>query len=257
MQQVQVIPISKIIPNPDNPRTVTDDKFKKLVKSLTDFPEMLEKRPLICVTTASGKFMVLGGNQRLKAAIKAGIKQLPVMLADDWSEEKRQEFVVKDNLNFGDWDWELLKTDWNEGQLIEWGLEMQTEYEMLPFEDDDTKENPYNRQIHSPSYEPTKDIPPGLNELYNIEKYKDLIIEIESSNIDGNIKEFLKIAASRHIVFNYENIAEFYCNTDKDVQLLMEKSALVLIDFNKAIENGFVLLTEQLKNEYTNEYKDT
>lgn len=132
MQQVQVIPISKIIPNPDNPRTVTDDKFKKLVKSLTDFPEMLEKRPLICVTTASGKFMVLGGNQRLKAAIKAGIKQLPVMLADDWSEEKRQEFVVKDNLNFGDWSWELLKTDWNEEQLIEWGLEMPEDEQ--PFE---------------------------------------------------------------------------------------------------------------------------
>lgn len=124
MQQVQYVKIGNIISNPNNPRTLKDAKFEKLVQSLVDFPEMLEKRPLICVTTASGKFMVLGGNQRLKAATKAGIKQLPVMLADDWSEEKRQEFVVKDNLNFGDWSWELLKTDWNEGQLIEWGLEM-------------------------------------------------------------------------------------------------------------------------------------
>lgn len=124
MQQVQVIPISKIIPNPDNPRTVTDDKFKKLVKSLTDFPEMLEKRPLICVTTASGKYMVLGGNQRLKAAQRANIKQLPVLLADEWSEKKRKEFIVKDNVNFGEFDWETLQTDWNEGQLIEWGLEL-------------------------------------------------------------------------------------------------------------------------------------
>lgn len=146
MQQVQVIPISKIIPNPDNPRIVKDAKFEKLVQSLNDFPEMLEKRPLICVTTASGKFMVLGGNQRLKAAIKAGIKQLPVILADDWSEEKRQEFVVKDNLNFGDWDWELLKTDWNEGQLIEWGLEMPeagtqlSEDELASFFEDDNTE---------------------------------------------------------------------------------------------------------------------
>jgi len=256
MQQVQYIKIGNIISNPNNPRTLKDARFEKLVQSLVDFPEMLEKRPLICVTTASGKFMVLGGNQRLKAATKAGIKQLPVMLADDWSEEKRQEFIIKDNLNYGDWNWEMVKTDWDADKRIEWGLEEPTEYEMLPFEDDDTKENPYNRQIHSPSYEPTKDNPPSFNELYNIEKYKDLIIEIESSNIDSDIKEFLKIAASRHIVFDYENIAEFYCNTNKDVQLLMEKSALVLIDFDKAIENGFVLLTEQIKSEYTNEYGD-
>ena len=146
MQQVQVIPISKIIPNPDNPRTVTDDKFKKLVKSLTDFPEMLEKRPLICVTTASGKYMVLGGNQRLKAAQKANIKQLPVLLADEWSEAQRNEFIVKDNIGYGDWDWELLKTSWNEGQLIEWGLEMPeagtqlSEDELASFFEDDNTE---------------------------------------------------------------------------------------------------------------------
>lgn len=135
MQQVQVIPISKIIPNPDNPRTVTDDKFKKLVKSLTDFPEMLEKRPLICVTTASGKYMVLGGNQRLKAAQKANIKELPVLLADEWSEAQRKEFIVKDNIGYGDWDWQLLETQWNADELIEWGLELPDN--VLPFETPD------------------------------------------------------------------------------------------------------------------------
>lgn len=135
MQQVQVIPISKIIPNPDNPRTVTDDKFKKLVKSLTDFPEMLEKRPLICVTTASGKYMVLGGNQRLKAAQKANIKELPVLLADEWSEAQRKEFIVKDNIGYGEWDWQVLETQWNTEDLIEWGLDMPDN--VLPFETPD------------------------------------------------------------------------------------------------------------------------
>lgn len=137
MQQVQYVKIGNIISNPNNPRTLKDAKFEKLVQSLVDFPEMLEKRPLICVTTASGKFMVLGGNQRLKAATKAGIKQLPVILADDWSEEKRQEFIVKDNVNFGSFDWDMLTTEWNEGQLIEWGLEM-PEGEQ-PFENSDNE----------------------------------------------------------------------------------------------------------------------
>lgn len=146
MQQVQYVKIGNIISNPNNPRILKDARFEKLVQSLVDFPEMLEKRPLICVTTASGKFMVLGGNQRLKAATKAGIKQLPVMLADDWSEEKRQEFIVRDNINFGDWDWELLTTEWNEGQLIEWGLEMPeagtqlSEDELASFFEDDNTE---------------------------------------------------------------------------------------------------------------------
>lgn len=124
MQQVQYVKIGNIISNPNNPRIVKDAKFEKLVQSLNDFPEMLEKRPLICVTTASGKFMVLGGNQRLKAAQKANIKQLPVLLADEWSEAQRNEFIVKDNIGYGDWDWQLLETQWNADELIEWGLEL-------------------------------------------------------------------------------------------------------------------------------------
>jgi ParB-like chromosome segregation protein Spo0J len=121
---MQLINIELIKPNPKNPRTIKDDKFKKLVKSLIDFPQMLEKRPLVCFTDKDGKYVVLGGNMRLKAAKDIGIKALPILLADDWTEEQKAEFLIKDNVGFGDWDWEELNADWDVEQLEEWGLDL-------------------------------------------------------------------------------------------------------------------------------------
>ena len=116
--------ITDIKPNPKNPRVIKDEKFAKLVQSLKDFPEMLEKRPLICFTDTDGKLVVLGGNMRLKAAKEVGLKELPVMLADDWTEEQKQQFLIKDNVGFGEWNWEELQSDWDVEQLGAWGLDM-------------------------------------------------------------------------------------------------------------------------------------
>ena len=116
--------ITDIKPNPKNPRVIKDEKFAKLVQSLKDFPEMLEKRPLICFTDTDGKLVVLGGNMRLKAAKEVGLKKLPVMLADDWTEEQKQQFLIKDNVGFGEWNWEELQSDWDVEQLGAWGLDM-------------------------------------------------------------------------------------------------------------------------------------
>ena len=116
--------ITDIKPNPKNPRIIKDEKFAKLVQSLKDFPEMLEKRPLICFTDTDGKLVVLGGNMRLKAAKEIGLKKLPVMLADDWTEEQKQQFLIKDNVGFGEWNWEELQQDWDVQQLCDWGLDV-------------------------------------------------------------------------------------------------------------------------------------
>jgi hypothetical protein len=117
--------IAEIKPNPRNPRTIRDDRFAKLVQSIKDFPEMLEKRPLICYTDlVDGKLVILGGNMRYKAAKEAGLKKLPVILADDWTEEQKQQFLIKDNVGFGEWNWSELQTDFDVEQLEDWGLEV-------------------------------------------------------------------------------------------------------------------------------------
>jgi len=124
MISIMQVKIEKIKSNPKNPRVIKDDKFNKLVKSITDFPEMLEKRPLICFTDTDGKYVVLGGNMRLKAAQFVGLKELPIMLADDWTEEQKNEFLIKDNVGFGEWDWDELANDWDMKQLTDWGLDI-------------------------------------------------------------------------------------------------------------------------------------
>ena len=119
--------LSKLKLNPTNPRIIKDDKFKKLVQSLKDFPEMMEKRPIVCVTDVDGKMFPIGGNMRLKALRELGMKEIPdswVVLADDWTEEQRKEFTIKDNVGFGEWNWEVLNVDWNLEQLEDWGLEI-------------------------------------------------------------------------------------------------------------------------------------
>jgi hypothetical protein len=113
--------------NPNNPRIIKDEKFKKLVKSIKDFPEMMEKRPIICVTDVDGKLYPLGGNMRLKALQELNFKEIPdnwVMLADSWTQEQRKEFVIKDNVGFGEWDWDNLANEWDAEKLDEWGLDV-------------------------------------------------------------------------------------------------------------------------------------
>lgn len=115
--------ISKFIGNPLNPRYIRDEKFASLVKSIKAFPQMLSKRPLVVVTEGDN-LMVLGGNMRLKACIEAGITEVPYILADDFTEAQRSEFIIKDNLGFGDWDWDNLANNWDSELLTEWGMDI-------------------------------------------------------------------------------------------------------------------------------------
>ena len=112
--------INEIKPNPNNPRIIKDDKFKKLVKSIQDFPQMLELRPIVI----DENNIVLGGNMRLKACIEAGLKDVPVKQAKELTEEQKKEFIVKDNVGYGEWDWDDLANNWDVEQLTEWGLDI-------------------------------------------------------------------------------------------------------------------------------------
>jgi hypothetical protein len=130
------VPISQVIPNPTNPRIIKDDKFKKLVKSIEEFPEMLELRPIV----VDANMVVLGGNMRLKACLAAGLKEVPIIVADKLTDAQKAEFVIKDNVGFGEWDWEILANQWEADALVEWGLEVwqpaqEPDYSILDEED--------------------------------------------------------------------------------------------------------------------------
>jgi site-specific DNA-methyltransferase (adenine-specific) len=129
--------IAEIKPNPKNPRVIKDDKFKKLVASLKSFPQMLDKRPLVCVTDIDGLIFPLGGNMRLRAAQELKMPTLPVEMADDWTEEQRQEFVIKDNVGFGEWAWDELQADWDVEQLEVWGLDIPQQFKVEPEAEED------------------------------------------------------------------------------------------------------------------------
>jgi len=111
--------LSGIKQNPTNPRIIKDDKFQKLVTSIKEFPEMLEARPIV----VNPDMIVLGGNMRLKAAKAAGLTEAPVYVAT-WEESKAKEFIVKDNVGFGEWDWDILANEWDAAELDEWGLDV-------------------------------------------------------------------------------------------------------------------------------------
>jgi hypothetical protein len=121
---MKIVNIKEVKTNPKNPRVIKDDKFKKLVKSIQEFPDMLNKRPLIVFTDVDGKYIVLGGNMRLKACNELGIKEIPIIVADEWNEEQKNEFLIKDNVGFGEWEWDDLANEWDAEKLEDWGLEL-------------------------------------------------------------------------------------------------------------------------------------
>jgi ParB-like chromosome segregation protein Spo0J len=112
--------ISEIKLNPNNPRLIKDDKFKKLVQSIKDFPEMLDIRPIV----VNSDMVILGGNMRFKACKEAGLKEVPIIVADNLTEEQQREFLIKDNTSGGEWDWEVLANEWDNEQLESWGLDL-------------------------------------------------------------------------------------------------------------------------------------
>jgi ParB-like chromosome segregation protein Spo0J len=114
----EMVKVSDIKPNEVNPRVIRDAKFQKLVKSIKEFPEMLNLRPIVVDTD----MVVLGGNMRLKAAIEAGFSEVPVIKASSLNEEQKREFIIKDNVAFGEWDWDILSNDWDTKEINDWGL---------------------------------------------------------------------------------------------------------------------------------------
>jgi hypothetical protein len=132
---MQKVKINSIKTNPKNPRLIKDDKFKKLVKSIQEFPQMLELRPIV----VDENNIILGGNMRYKACIEAGLKEIYILKAEDLTEQQKDEFIVKDNVGFGEWDWDILANEWDTDKLQDWGLDLPLDVSVqeLEAEEDD------------------------------------------------------------------------------------------------------------------------
>ena len=116
----KMLSINKLQSNQSNPRIIKDNKFKKLVQSVKDFPEMLKLRPIV----VDEDMTILGGNMRFRACQEAGLKEVPIKIAKGLSEKQKQEFIVKDNVGFGEWDWSMLANEWDNRDLSEWGMDV-------------------------------------------------------------------------------------------------------------------------------------
>ena len=237
----QQVKISKVKGNPSNPRIIKNDKFKKLVKSIQEFPEMLKLRPIV----VDEDMMVLGGNMRLRASKDAGLKEVWIEIAEGFTEEQKKEFIVKDNVGFGEWEWDMLANEWDSVQLADWGLDVWQNEDDAIAEEDDT----YTRKIVAPTYDP-KNEKPVIDDLFNTQKADELIHKIKQADLSEEELMFLSHCALRHTVYDYSKIADFYAHSSKEIQELMEDSALVIIDFDKAIEKGYVKLTKDIAAAY-------
>lgn len=173
-----MIKLSSIKPNPNNPRIIKDDKFKKLVKSIKDFPKMMELRPMVINSDS----IVLGGNMRLKALKELGYKEVPkewIKNADDLTEDEQRQFIIKDNIGFGEHDWEVLHAEWDLTELEEWGLDVPEWGEELDHEEfledfslPDGDKEPFQQMTFTLADEQAEQIKNAIADIKKTDEYK-------------------------------------------------------------------------------------
>jgi len=168
---IKKVKITEVISNPNNPRLIKDDKFKKLVKSIQEFPDMLNVRPIV----VNKDMVVLGGNMRLKAIKEAGIKEINIEIVD-WSEDKQKEFIIKDNASFGEWDWSDLANNWDSEELTDWGVDIIGFSNVQDLGEDFSLPNgdksPFQQMTFTLADEQAEQIKNAIEEIKSTEEYK-------------------------------------------------------------------------------------
>jgi len=234
--------VESLIPYARNARTHSDAQVAQLAASIQEWGWTTP----VLIDEAGG---IIAGHGRIMAARKLNIEEVPVMIATGWSEAQRRAYVLADNqlaMNAG-WDMDLLKVEL--GDLGEMGFDLDLigldQKEIEAISNDNVVGNMYSDKVSVPTYEPSES-KPKIEDLYDDLKAMDLIFSIKESKLNEKEKQFLMAAASRHIVFDYSKIADFYSHASDECQKLMEENALVIVDFNQAIENGFVKISKQM-----------
>jgi len=226
---IETISLNKIKTNPNNPRLVKDDKFDKLVNSIKTFPEMLKIRPIV----VNDDMIVLGGNMRLKACKEAGLKEVPIIKASSLTEEQQREFIIKDNVGFGEWDWDMIANEWDKDEIESWGLDLPLfeSDEVLEAEEDDFDTTPPEIPITV------------LGDLYEIGEHRLLCGDSTCSDtvaklMDGEKADMVFTDPPYEIDLDYSNILlfsenchVFIFNNDRAIIRQLFKSPLELKKF--------------------------
>lgn len=234
-QEVKYMQIGELIPYDKNPR-INDGAVEKVAESIKQFgfkvPIVVDKNNVI-----------ITGHTRLKACQQLGINEVPVIVAADLSEKQVKAFRLADNrvAEEAEWDMDLLLEEVKELDGMFTGFNDDEFDDLMKGEE----ENPYTDKNIAPQYQITGESP-SINKLVDTTKADILADEIEESDLSREEKEFLLLAARRHYVFDYANIAEYYANASEEMQSLMERSALVIIDYDDAILNGYVTLNKEI-----------
>lgn len=245
-EQIVYKKVSELKLNPKNPRK-NDGAVDTVAKSIEKYGF---KNPLII----DENNVVWCGNTRLKASKKLGLKEVPCIVANDLTEEQIRELAIIDNKSseIAEWDFDLLGQELMDLDLSDFELDFGINDVISNNSGSLEEENPYTMKVDIPHYE-IKGECPLISDLVNLEKQKELEKEIKNANITKEQKDFLLRASQRHLCFDYSKIAEYYAHQDKQMQELMEKSALVIIDFGDAIKNGFVEIRKEIEDIYNQE----
>lgn len=247
----KIMSVEDLIPYALNTRTHSDEQVAQIAASIRAFgftnPVLIDENNNL-----------IAGHGRVMAARKLKMTDVPAVVVTGLDDRKRRALIIADNklaLNAG-WDEDALRIELEDlgadfGALM--GFSQDELVALLKSGTED--ENEYTKKVSAPLYEPTGP-KPEVEELFNDEKTRDLLYGIEGSGLSDEEKRFLTLAAGRHTVFNFEVIANYYAHASKECQDLMEDSALVIIDFEKAIENGYVKMSDKLSEIYLSEYAD-
>jgi hypothetical protein len=235
---VESINIDTLIPYAMNARTHDEMQVAQIAASIREFGF---NNPVL-VDPDNG---IIAGHGRVLAAQKLKLDTVPCIRLGHLSDAQKRAFILADNrlaMSAG-WDDEILKSEPDRLRQEDFDIDLIgfDDSELKAFFDKESEGEEYTRKIKAPLYEPTGE-KPDLLDLFSAAKTNQLLSEIESSNVTDEEKAFLRVAAQRHTVFSYKHIAEYYSHADAEMQSLMEDSALIIIDFEKAIENGFVTL---------------
>lgn len=223
--------IRKLKLNEKNPRTIKGEKFEKLKRSIKEFEKMLSLRPIV----VDSDLVVLGGNMRLRALLANGYTEVPdewVKVADALTEEEKRRFIIEDNTDFGEWDWDMLFNEWEVSDLEEWGMDIPND---LKTETSKLSEAKADASMY---YEPQQKPQLSLRDCLSLAKFNEKIKVIDESQLTNEQKEVLKYFAYRFIKIDFESVADYYYfNASEEEKKVIERLRLVLIDKG---EQGFI-----------------